>query len=84
MGLLQWQFDQPAEGLRRAIAVVALLNLAYFGIEFSVALAIGSVSLFADSIDFLEDTAINLLIPLALDWSARKRSVDDDARRTRS
>ncbi len=84
MGLLQWQFDQPAEGLRRAIAVVALLNLAYFGIELSVALAIGSVSLFADSIDFLEDTAINLLIPLALDWSARKRSVDDDARRTRS
>ena len=67
MGLLQWQFDQPAEGLRRAIAVVALLNLAYFGIEFSVALAIGSVPLLADSIDFLEDTAINLLIPLALD-----------------
>jgi Co/Zn/Cd efflux system component len=35
-------------------------------VEFSVALAIGSVSLFADSIDFLEDTAVNALILLAL------------------
>ena len=66
--------DQPAEGLRRAVAVVAFLNLAYFGVEFSVALAIGSVSLFADSIDFLEDAAINLLILIALGWSAQKRS----------
>ncbi len=67
--------DRPIEGLRRAVAVVALLNLAYFGVEFSVALEIGSVSLFADSIDFLEDTAVNLLILLALGWSARKRAV---------
>ena len=67
--------DRPIEGLRRAVAVVAFLNLAYFGVEFSVALAIGSVSLFADSIDFLEDTAVNLLILLALGWSARKRAV---------
>jgi Co/Zn/Cd efflux system component len=37
------------DGLRRAVLIVALLNLGYFGIEFSVALAIGSVSLFADS-----------------------------------
>jgi Co/Zn/Cd efflux system component len=49
--------------------------LAYFGVEFSVALAIGSVSLFADSIDFLEDTAINALILLALGWTAQKRSL---------
>ena len=34
---------------------MATLNLAYFGVEFAVALAIGSVSLFADSVDFLED-----------------------------
>jgi Co/Zn/Cd efflux system component len=39
-----------------------------------VATAIGSVSLFADSIDFLEDTAVNFLILLALDWSARYRA----------
>ena len=51
------------------------LNLSYFGIEFIVALHIGSVSLFADSIDFLEDTATNLLILIALGWSAYKRSI---------
>ena len=62
------------EGLRRVVARVALLNLAYFGVEFSVALVIGSVSLFADSIDFLEDTSINFLILIALGWSARHRS----------
>jgi Co/Zn/Cd efflux system component len=39
-----------------------------------VARAIGSVSLFADSIDFLEDTAVNLLILLAIGWSARNRA----------
>lgn len=39
--------------LRHVVQLVAILNLAYFGIEFAVALAIGSVSLFADSIDFL-------------------------------
>jgi Co/Zn/Cd efflux system component len=60
--------------LRRVVARVALLNLAYFGVEFSVALAIGSVSLFADSIDFLEDTSVNFLILVALGWSARHRS----------
>ena len=66
--------DHHAEGLRRAVAAVAALNLAYFGVEFLVALSIGSVSLFADSIDFLEDTAVNVLILFALGWSARKRS----------
>src|SRR5438046_3117499 len=60
--------------LRRAVITVAFLNLAYFGIEFAVALRIGSVSLFADSIDFLEDTSINLLIAVAVGWSAARRS----------
>jgi Co/Zn/Cd efflux system component len=54
--------------LRRMVGLVALLNLAYFGIEFAVAVTIGSVSLFADSIDFLEDASINLLIIAALGW----------------
>ena len=61
--------------LRQAVRLVALLNLGYFGIEFAVALAIGSVSLFADSIDFLEDTAVNGLILVALGWSAYRRSL---------
>jgi hypothetical protein len=42
------------------------LNLAYFGVEFGVAVAIGSVSLFADSIDFLEDASVNFLIAVSL------------------
>jgi Co/Zn/Cd efflux system component len=65
--------EYPA-ALRRTVAWVAALNLAYFGVEFAVARAIGSVSLFADSIDFLEDTAVNLLVLLALGWTARARA----------
>jgi Co/Zn/Cd efflux system component len=61
-------------GLRRAVAWVAAANLGYFGIEFAVALAIGSVSLFADSVDFLEDASVNLLILVALGWSTRRRA----------
>jgi len=60
-------------GLSRAVRIVALLNLAYFGVEFAVAAAIGSVSLFADSVDFLEDAAVNLLILTGLGWSAANR-----------
>lgn len=50
------------------------LNLGYFGFEFAVALAIGSVSLFADSIDFLEDASVNFLILVALGWSIARRA----------
>jgi Co/Zn/Cd efflux system component len=55
--------------------VVAIINLAYFVLEFIVAIRIGSVSLFADSIDFLEDALVNILIFMALGWSlaARRR-----------
>jgi Co/Zn/Cd efflux system component len=60
--------------LRRTVLFVALLNLGYFGVEFAVAVAIGSVSLFADSVDFLEDASVNLLIALALGWSLKARS----------
>jgi Co/Zn/Cd efflux system component len=46
----------PTEhSLRLVIRVVAILNLAYFGVEFAVSRLIGSVSLFVDSIDFLEN-----------------------------
>ena len=55
--------------------VVAGLNLAYAVLEASVALAIGSVSLLADSVDFVEDTAVNLLIALALGWPLARRAV---------
>ena len=62
-------------GLPRVVALVAALNAGYFAIEFAVALAIGSVALFADSVDFLEDAAVNLLVLLALRWPARRRAV---------
>ncbi len=60
--------------LRNVVIIVAALNLAYFGVEFAVALAIDSVSLFADSVDFLEDASVNVLIALALGWSATNRA----------
>ena len=61
--------------LRYSVGLVALLNLGNYGVEFAVALTIGSVALFADSIDFLEDATINGLILVALGWNARRRSM---------
>jgi Co/Zn/Cd efflux system component len=60
--------------LRQVVCWVALLNLGYFGIEFAVASNIGSVSLFADSVDFLEDALVNILIFAALGWTAINRA----------
>ncbi len=65
---------ETGPAFRRTVRTVVCLNLGYFGIEFAVALAIGSVALFADSIDFLEDSAVNLLILVGLGWSARQRA----------
>ena len=61
--------------LRNTVALVAFLNLAYFGVEFAMARAIGSVSLYADSIDFLEDASVNTLVLLAIGWTAQYRRV---------
>lgn len=63
-----------AAALRRTLLTVGALNLAYFGVEFSVALTIGSVALFADSVDFLEDASVNFLILVALGWTAKNRA----------
>jgi Co/Zn/Cd efflux system component len=63
-----------AAGLRRAVRLVALANLAYFAVEIVVATRIGSVALFADSMDFLEDATVNLLVLVALGWSAPQRA----------
>ena len=59
--------------LKKTVIIVAVLNLIYFVYEFSIARKIGSVSLFADSIDFLEDAAVNVLILLSFGWSIRTR-----------
>ncbi|MDD2784109.1 cation transporter [Sulfuricurvum sp.] len=63
-----------SSSFKKVVFLVAILNFAYFWVEYGVALKIGSVSLFADSIDFLEDTAINVLILIAIGWSAHRRS----------
>jgi Co/Zn/Cd efflux system component len=57
------------------VRIVAIANLLYFCLEFIFAIRIGSISLFADSIDFLEDASVNILIFVAMGWSllARKR-----------
>lgn len=64
-----------ARRLRKTVLIVALLNFGYFFVEFTIALGAGSVSLLADSVDFLEDTAVNLLIFLALGWRLSRQAV---------
>lgn len=71
--------QQPNEAdrvlLKRTVAIVAALNFGYFFIEFAVATAIASVALFADSVDFLEDATVNVLVLVALGWTATRRRV---------
>ncbi len=59
--------------MRRTVAIVAALNFAYFFVEYAAAVAIGSVSLFADSVDFLEDASVNILVLIAFGWTAVRR-----------
>lgn len=61
--------------LRRTVLTVALLNAAYLVVELVVALDIRSAALVADSVDFFEDFAVNLLIAIALGWSLHRRAV---------
>ncbi len=60
--------------LRRTALIVAGLNLAYFAVEVIAAPLLGSVSLFADSADFVEDAAVNALIVVGLGWSLAARA----------
>jgi len=73
------EHELNATRLRRVVLAVALLNFSYFFVEFTVALAAGSLSLLADSVDFLEDTAINVLIFIALGWPLAKRAATGKA-----
>jgi Co/Zn/Cd efflux system component len=66
--------DDRTSQLAPAVRFVCVANLGYFIIEFSIALVIASVALFADSIDFLEDASVNFLILIALGWSAIARA----------
>ncbi|MCA0199386.1 MAG: cation transporter [Proteobacteria bacterium] len=66
--------ESMTNDLRATVKRVAVFNFGYFWVEFAVAIAIGSVALFADSVDFLEDASVNFLIAAALGWPARKRA----------
>lgn len=59
---------------KKTVLLVAILNFVYFFIEFISAINIRSVSLLTDSIDFIEDTSINLLIFFAISLSITKRA----------
>jgi Co/Zn/Cd efflux system component len=61
--------------LRKTVATVAILNIFYFFIEFTFAQILGSLSLLSDSLDFLEDASINLLIFIAFAWSIMARKI---------
>lgn len=65
----------PANPLfRRVVAVALVLNALMFAVEFAGGVLAGSVSLFADSMDFLSD-AVNYAITLAvLGLSARAKA----------
>lgn len=60
--------------LRQTVAIVAVLNGLYFVVEFVMASRTGSVSLFADSIDFLEDMSLNILVIVGVGWTAARRA----------
>lgn len=62
----------PDPRLAPTARLVLALNLSYFGVEAAVGLTIGSVAVLADSIDFLEDASVNLLILVSLAWAARR------------
>ena len=62
------------DSFKKAVFFVAILNLLYFFVEFIVALDIRSVSLLADSIDFIEDASINFLIFFAVSLTTIKKA----------
>ncbi len=68
-------FDHKQDAqFAKSVLFVAFANLTYFFVEFIAANTIHSSSLFADSIDFLEDASINILIFLALGWSIKNKA----------
>jgi Co/Zn/Cd efflux system component len=59
--------------LRKTVLLVAVLNLIYFAVENYFGQLYDSVALIGDSVDFLEDASVNILIALAIGWSLKKR-----------
>jgi len=61
--------------LRKTVLVIAALNFTYFVVEFYYGRLFNSIALISDSVDFLEDASINILIALAIGWTLRKRQI---------
>lgn len=68
-------YFRMVEALKPVVARVAILNLSYFVIEFYFAQRFNSVALLSDSLDFIEDASVNILIFLAFSLAViwRKR-----------
>lgn len=66
--------DAPDPRFRRALWIVLAINAAMFGIEMGSGLFAHSVSLQADALDFLGDSANYLLTLMVLSMSMRWRS----------
>lgn len=64
---------KTSSGVMEVIKFVAWANILYFFVEFYFARTTASTSLLSDSIDFLEDGAINFLILFAAHWHFEKR-----------
>ena len=61
--------------IRLNLILVIQINLFYFFFEYFYAHKINSVTLFADSIDFLEDISLNLLIYLSINNKKSKKII---------
>jgi Co/Zn/Cd efflux system component len=66
--------EKSIRPLKAAIVWALVLNGGYFFVEFFAGLATDSVALIADSIDFLEDASINLLILVGFALAAVARA----------
>jgi Co/Zn/Cd efflux system component len=72
---LKLKKKSKTDGLVKSSLIwVASLSFGYFIFEFFFAMTIKSVALLADSLDFLEDGFITLLVFLSLHWSVKTRS----------
>ncbi len=67
--------NSQSANLKVVVSLVAIANLAYFAVEFAMAKHLGSVALFADSVDFLEDAAVNALVLAGLGLSLKHRAL---------
>ena len=61
--------------IEQSLILVIFINLFYFCIEFFYANKINSVALFSDSIDFIEDVIVNLLVIIAANFNKQNRFI---------